>query len=305
MLQSETPSHRFLFQHDGIDYLTLCLDVTVYWIGSIFDRVNGLLRFYERSMDLIGQDLNFYHTESIRYDRRVTDDTVNLLPFWLHKPQAKRTMPMLFMSAASTADTASDKAFSFMALEYRSAGALRLVLPAGMFGEPATWMVELTQNLVKELDFVSGHAGYSLNWNEDGHLATLAEQELYHLSRRYPGIDLPSISATIRTASQGIKCANWLTLLGARWCEELGGVDGLRMALGTDILVHELQNGVIIQAGGVPEIGDVNRHRLLPRYHQVGRVLAPIRSLEHAGFIRRGRMYDDEATEEWLGRFDS
>ena len=122
------------------------------------------------------------------------------------------------------------------------------------------------------------------------------------LSQRYPGIDIPDLDGDLYVIKNGIKCVNWLTFLNKAYCDRLGGVEGMHKSLGGDIMVHLLANGVIIQAGPRPEIGDVNRRARLPLYRKVGRVLASLRAKDHPPFIPSA---DDDATEKWLGRFDS
>jgi hypothetical protein len=293
------------FQEDGIPYLRLCADITVYWEGSVFERVEGVLDFYGQAIELIREHLTFYGTETTKLPRKVDEEALGLLPFWLTKTRSRRTWYMLDLESGSTPDAASDWALTFRALEDDEVGAMRLVLPTGdLDGDPGPF-VELVKALTRSLDLASGHAGYAVSYVKLGDLAYKAEAVLYPLGRRHPGIDLPDLFGTLDVISEGIKCINWLTLLSPDLCERLGGLETLVEELGEEIAIHPLATGVMIQAGPRAEIGDVNRGSRLPLYHQVGRVLAPIRAPDHPPFLKRGPLvYDEDATERWLGRFD-
>ena len=52
--------------------LKLCLDVTLYWTGSAFDHVDGIVDFYNQSMEIIGKNVTFYRTETMKSARPVT-----------------------------------------------------------------------------------------------------------------------------------------------------------------------------------------------------------------------------------------
>jgi len=304
MSSASEPQSEFVFQKDGVDYLKLCLEVTVYWAGSIYDRVDGILDFYEQSLGLLKKDLRQYLTMGV--PRRIKKDTFEILPLWLTKPKARHDIITITLDGATTRDGASDRAFILRAIEPNKVGLLRLVLPVDFIVASATPFLELAKSLVRNLDFSFGHAGFSFNWNDLGNLSHKAELELYPVGRRHPGIDLPNLNGMLFVIPKGIKCINWLTFLNAEYCERLGGLAQLREDLGKDINVHVLPKGVMIQAGERPEIGDVNRRRRLPRYRKVGKVLTPLRSPTHPPFLKVGGLIaDDDATQEWLARFDS
>jgi hypothetical protein len=296
---------QFHFQKNGTDYLKLCLDVTVYWVGSVFDRVEGVLDFYQQSMEFLRDHTRFYVTETMGDAEPVRDDTAELLPFWLRTPH-RRDIYILRLESAPNPHASSDRAFEFRALEFHDPprGALRLVLPPDLVGESASPFVERARKLVRRLRFSSGHGGYAINWNKLGLLRTEAKSKLPFIAGRFPGVDLDDASAALYAIPNGIKRVNWLTLLNPECCDRFGGVDALRTALGDDVPVYTLENGALIQAGPRPLLGDTNRQEALPHYHRVGRVLAPLRSPSHPAFIREGVVPSEELTEQWLAWFD-
>ncbi|HRB18150.1 MAG TPA: DUF3396 domain-containing protein [Nitrospira sp.] len=287
--------------------LKVCLDITVYWTGSVFQHGAGVLDFYRQSMELLGKHIKHYETETMGGACPVDADSLHLLPFWIEGTKARRSIYALFLESASEPNVPSTRAFSFRAWEAREVpvGMMRLVLPTDFFGKEPVAFVDLTKRLVRKLLFESGHAGYALNHYERGPFEHDALEAMYVLSRKYPGLDIPSPTSTLFVISEGLKRVNWLTLLGSSLSDRLGGVVKLKNEMGEEIDVYALDHGVLIQAGPEPEIGDVNRRGWLPFYHHVGRVLAPIRAKNHPGFFMHGMDFDEEATEEWLARFDS
>jgi hypothetical protein len=303
MTISETVD-TFTFKRDGFIYLVLCLDITLYWTGPLLKHKKEILNFYNRGMEIIGKDLKFYCTETMRRYREITAETMDLLPFWLTEPNARRDVYVLRMSGALNKEETSDRAFFFRANEVKKRGALRLVLPTSFIQSSSDTLRELTRELACNFDFASGHAGYSFNLSDDITLGFYAHSELYRLGMRYPGIDIPSLTTSIFVINDGIKCINWLTLVGKRHLDRLGSIPDLSKMLGDQVLIEEFPHGVMFQAGSAPEIGDVNRHKILPLYHKVGSVLSIVRATEHPPFIFRGKLADEDATQEWLSRFD-
>jgi hypothetical protein len=114
------------------------------------------------------------------------------------------------------------------------------------------------------------------------------------------------LSTTLYAIRQGLKSAGWLTLVGRRLLDTLGGEEALARALPAEVTVHTLPFGVLIQAGPRPLLGDVNRREDLPLYRAVGRVLAPVRSRAHPAYLYKSAAEGEDHgwTEQWLARFD-
>lgn len=304
MLPSHAQSDDAFSEPSGTDALKLCLDITGYWTGSIFDHAEGILDFYGQSIELIGKDAKYYRTETLHKARPVTAESLDLVPFWLSRANAKRHMHILWLESGPAPDVPSDRAFAMVSVSFdQPAGAIRLILPVSFIDQSVETYVELAKSLVRKFEFASGHGGLALNWSEVGN--SEAESRMYYLGRRFPGIDLPNLTSTLHAIPHGIKCINWLTLLNADDVQRLGGLEELQRVLGDDIPVYPLAHGALIQAGPKPDMGDVNRRRKLFYYHRVGHVLAPLRAEDHPAFIMHGdEIFEQETTEEWLARFD-
>lgn len=300
---------RLTFRSDGVIYLRPCLDVIAYWTGSAFDRVDGILNFYRKSLGLVGDTLTFHQTDTMGKAAPLKKDSLDLVPYWLSKTKSRRDVYMLLLESGASADEISDRAIAFQAVECgeESSGYIRLVLPVAVAAEAAVGqfsLVDIARDLFEGFEFNFGQAGYALTWNELGRFPEKATETMGAIRKRYPGLDLSDPGSSQYVASGAYKCVNWLTMIGTAACERLGGAGALRDRMGPEIVVHELSHGLMIQAGSMPEIGDTNRRRSVPLYHRVGRALAPIRDPDHPAFLTVDGADDEDATNEWLGRFD-
>lgn len=305
---TDDPFLQRTFHAEGVEYMKLCFDFTAYWVGSAFERAAGIVHFYRRSLALLGPGVRFHETDTSGGARPVDADALELLPFWLTGTRSRRSIYILSLESGAAPNLPSDRAFLLRAWEATEppVGCVRVVLPARFADDAGEAAVSVFADLVSGLRHHSGHAGFSVNWNETGDYGVYAQRTMGTLARRHPGLDLPDTTAALAGIAHGFKRVSWLTLLGARDCRRLGGITALRAALGPDVIVHALPDGAIIQAGPRPEVGDLNRDRWLPLYHRVGTVLERLRGRAYPGFIaRERRLGDDDATDEWLAHFDS
>jgi hypothetical protein len=123
------------------------------------------------------------------------------------------------------------------------------------------------------------------------------------MSMRHPGVDVVRIPFDAKAVGEdGVKTVNWLTLLDADLVKQLGGQRGLRGKLSTDIDLITTKHGVIVQAGPIPGLGDVNRKEVLPLYREVDALLQPW--IETAGGRSMGFQTKDSVarTEMWYAR---
>lgn len=291
---------------DGVRLVTLCADITVYWRGSMLDRAEGILAFYERALKLIGDSVCWYETETMGDVEAIHGKVFDMLPFWLRNPKARRGIQALVLQGGETQRDASDRAFVlFYDQEQPPAmGVMRLMLPASLLERSPAAFAKLVAEITGRLDFESGHAGFALNWDSRGENALQAEEHLRGVAARYLGIDIPEINTTLVNMQDydepAFKCINWITLLGTALAEQIGPPEELRQALPGDCEVINMQGRYLIQAGPVPSIGDKRQKERLPAYRAVGHLLAPFRLQVHAPLF----LDDDAATEAWLSRFD-
>lgn len=300
-----TTNKLIKLDNNNIRLATLCADVTVYWRGSIFDRTEGVLKFYRKALELIGNSLRYYETETMGGVEKIKSDTFDLLPFWLRNPKARRGLYALLLESGEQFES-SDRAFILFCdqEEQPEMGVIRLVLPVAEMEQAPAAFVSLVTDLTDELDFESGYAGYSINWEPRGENALVVEEFLNRISKQYLGIDIPEINTTLVNLQESdgpaIKCVNWITLLGRELSTQVGTLSAIREELPDDCEVIDLGDRYLIKAGARPLLGDKRKKERLPAYSAVGRLLAPYRLQTHAPLF----LDDDDATEAWLGRFD-
>ena len=149
--------------------------------------------------------------------------------------------------------------------------------------------------------------------------------ETWPLLARFSGLDYPSPFALNASRVDEIRGVNWLTILGDPMLAHMGGLDGLRRILaraeddlrgsaptGRDDLGFDLypyDGGVIVRAGRMPQLGDVNDAGKPWTYRVVNAALRPWRFSAYENspvcLIKVPRPLDPYAeTIRWITRFD-
>jgi len=298
------------FEADGEPFAKLCVDLTVYWKGSMFDRSDGIADFYEHAMAELRPHLRFYETETMKGARPVKADVFDMLPTWLSAKAKRRDIYLLQLEGGSRPNEPAAYSFTFKANSEKSSpgGALRLSVPPAVVEREPSWFVGLAERLIRNLNYDSGHGGYSLNWDPRGDFTTEANEAMLSIRNRYLGVDLPHLTATViavkNAAEPGLRCANWLTLLGRTLLERAGGEDQVRASLPAGCDVIAVTHGVMIRAGEAPSLGDAHREADLSLYRAVGQLVTPLRLDNHPEFIEDPSDPEGEPTRDWLARFD-
>jgi hypothetical protein len=134
------------------------------------------------------------------------------------------------------------------------------------------------------------------------------EEALFPLLKRFPGMDFDDGGGWCTHAGleKKIRMTNWLTIIDNEFIEQCGGLDLLRKHLQPDCILHQYNGGAVIQAGKVPELGDLNQARIPAAYQTVARALKPIRFENYRwAYIRPPSPLDEvRETQAWIRRFD-
>ena len=96
------------------------------------------------------------------------------------------------------------------------------------------------------------------------------------LAIRHPGYDVEYNEASRLRLGRRVRGARWLTFAGKEITDKLGGRAGLRGALSNAIAVEPLGSGLIIRAGELPELGDVDKGIGVPLLREVAAALEPV-----------------------------
>jgi len=283
---------------DGVQLVCDCADITVYWRGSVFERIQAVQHFYEGAMQGLRSSVKWYETESMGEVRSVEAKTFDLLPRWLNKPRSRRGMMALMLESGRNAESSSNLAFSIFCDEEdpQPMGYMRLVVPCDVLDQDPGVFLKTALHLVDGMHFESGTAGYAINWERRSELSHLAEPHIARIAATYPGVDIPDPNTTLialqRIEQPGFKRVNWITLLGRELTRRMP-VPAFEKRLGIQTI--ELAEGRAIVAGSTPR-----RSGDLAAYRAVGKALARWRVSEHTPLFG----FDDDKNERWLAAFD-
>jgi len=120
------------------------------------------------------------------------------------------------------------------------------------------------------------------------------------LVKRFVGLEVLSLDTKFLT--NGIPCVNWLTLVGAALLDRVGGREAVLRGLDGEIVVHEVQQGLVFQAGPAPVSGDNHERDDLAPYRRVAEALKPLFADDLEG-IEGLFTGDDDYTDAWRYRF--
>lgn len=149
-------------------------------------------------------------------------------------------------------------------------------------------------------------------------LAGLGTQQLYddnpyqylecEIAQNFTGIDITT-SLTDKGLRNGIRSVNWYTVLSDEWLEKAGGRAYLdQQFAGSNIIIVPYSGGVVIRAGGWPELGWTEKEEKPELYIKVNQVLKTIRTPSltsfHLGSNAGEIRLNETLTAEWLKRFD-
>jgi len=192
----------------------------------------------------------------------------------------------------------------------RGLGYIQLYLPLTWFVDhPSDTFPDFVLRAAKRLRPLSGYAGIGVHEIMDFRTRMPFQATVRQIGERFPGVEIDDCVTHGNYLAKGIKGVNWLTVLGERWVQEIGGLDYLKVRLGEDFKLSPYDGGLMIQAGPNPQIGDVTLDRWPRHYVTLAKVLKPIQVKVHAAFhwgdgMGVQKSMDHEASLAWLFRFD-
>ncbi|MFT3717337.1 type VI immunity family protein [Pseudorhodoferax sp.] len=156
----------------------------------------------------------------------------------------------------------------------------------------------LARGLADELPLLSGHAGYTVQF--DARLKNAAFDQIYAWAKRYLGVEVEDLNLTLPLMRDAIKGANWLTLVGHNLWAQLMDHPDRAHELPEGVTYERLQYAGLFRAGVKPVLGDRNRRDFPYLYAVMEKVLRPLKLQHHPEFA--GRFGREQATEAWLYR---
>ncbi len=127
-------------------------------------------------------------------------------------------------------------------------------------------------------------------------------ERAYRTCLKYPGLEFWEVS--LPHGMKRVRTTNWLTLVTHASLAPLGGIDKLRARFSSAIVIHDVLDGVVFQAGPEPTLGEVGRPDELGPYREVAQALKPIRDLPDEYYPGTPGRFSLDEEKLWLARFD-
>jgi hypothetical protein len=178
---------------------------------------------------------------------------------------------------------------------------LQLSFPCeALDAETAESFVGFCREVAELVPHVSGYVSPVLQWAMLYRGEAMAEARA--LAIRHHGYDVHYNEVGRLRMGKRVRGARWLTFLGKDIAGALGGPAGLRAALSKAIDVEPLGAGVMIRAGKLPELGDVNKGIGVPLLREVAVVLEPVTAFHELCLYGNFAEHDDRYFERWERR---
>ncbi len=280
------------------------------------ESADAALATYERLLNAGPRDrFRWYYNEAMTEAKPVSPRSFSMMKRKLQlKKQEKHLYSLTFYNSAEP-DIPAEHAVKLVWFPREGysaycASTLRYVIPGPELESRPHEMLEQVLATCEQLPFLSGLAGYSLEFGLYDEVEGLRAS--YGRMMRHPGIDLEYVISGCDSIGRGkgIKGLGWLTMLGTPLVDRLGGRETLRARLPDAVQIHPTAYGLVLQLGDAPVIGDVNRQDRLPLWRETYQVLKPVHEPVIEAWMTRGTKFDlglddeDEKTEAWLRRFE-
>lgn len=146
-----------------------------------------------------------------------------------------------------------------------------------------------------------GYRFVPVSWHTD--LLGDSVEIIHRLSKRFLCVDVGDAFGLFTSFWQDkIRSVNFITIVSADLLERLGGIDRVYSLCEPPVRAEKLHDNLLIQAGELPTVCDVNRRENPLAYRLVDRLLRPIRA--HNDEIMLLPPWDIDSTQVWLKRFE-
>ena len=297
------------FEKDGKLIVAHVMGMNIFAKPPLTACRDAVREIYLEWLGLRGADsFTFYATETMSKHRKVTGKTLDMLPAWLDA-DPPRDFLTIDLNAAASFDAESETRIFIHSYEAKArakggteGSILRLTLPRDRL--PISEFRDRFVSAVERLPLVSAAAGEALVTSK--YKQRDAETEAWKASMRHPGADIyAGLIDGYATGVDGLKTVNWLTAINGEMVAALGGRAAIAAALPGAVTLIPIGDGLVLQAGPEPRLGDVNRGDTLPLYRAVDAALKPLRERnaeEAKSFVVGGD--DGTAAGRWYARFE-
>ena len=172
---------------------------------------------------------------------------------------------------------------------------------------PLEFGYEMLRNLAcsvaESVELYSGHGGLTFVYNP--WLKAPAFNHIYAQARRFWGIDVEDLNATLPLMKNAIKGISWITILGERLKSDCGTAVNVGRSCTSipSVVVDHHKHSCVITVGSQPVVGDRNRpDGTLDAYYAVACELKPWFLKNHPDFY--GELFVNNGnTLGWIRRF--
>lgn len=294
---------------DNTPVVRLGLIATVYFKkGYLLKNKKRVMECFDRFKEEFGQHLKGQFED--RY-KKLTDDSFKKTTQKILGTDSNEQYEWHISSAPTASESAEYSLSALNSFEVhgdQKRSYLKITLPWAFLldADGATryqnWLVYLCNQVKAE----HGYGGLSsvLPYDFDSYMPME-----FQLAQQFSGLEVDSMAHNFkRELLDHIKGVNWYTILGKPFVERLGGEDLLRHAFSGrgDIEILSYDNGLIIRAGDLPQLGAENE-QLPSAYVAVNRVVKPLRIPNpdqlHT-YSPYGNCFEEDSTARWYARFD-
>lgn len=292
---------EFVIRDENKCKALITADVTLY-----FNRLDGLASGITNALNVVlpmlSPHVRWYRTESMSKDKKTTKRLFEEVISWFVDRFPEREEYGLVLTSGDTPEDVGPWGLTLSIepdLMETETGYIQISLPIAELQTPSK-LFDLAVELANNLFFRSGHAGYSINY-EEGEMNPWLDAQMRAWHNRYQALDARDLASSGWQFCHSIKGVGWLTLLDLAFVEQLGGIEAIQKKLPLGVNVQQLDHGVIIQAGNKPVLGDKNRQEDLSDLRAVNDLISPIRIKDDIVIRAFGDM---DGTKDWIERLD-
>ena len=278
----------------------IAAEITFYF--NTTENREGLIAAYDVAMKRIGDHVRWYRTEAMSQSRKMSGEVREFLSVWFKAGTKLRKEYELTLTSDADPDLCQPWGLRFglepALLPEGDSGFLQVNLPMEVVAEDPGAFLALALDMGGLIGFRSGHAGYGVQYDE-GDLDDERDERIGAWCRRYLCVDYRDFAASCEFMGSNIKGVGWLTFLDKDFAKQVGGIAGIKKKLPAGALVRELANGLAIQAGAEPILGDKNCRENIDNYKAIFRLVEPVVVQEDLALPG----FEDDGSIEWVNRF--
>jgi hypothetical protein len=139
------------------------------------------------------------------------------------------------------------------------------------------------------------YSGYAIDFYEE------VNSGIYAHARRHVGYDPGFYVSFMPEWHLMIRSVNWLTFLGPAFVSELAKRKALLASNDLVTVSKAGDNNLVLQAGPMPQEGDINRLQVPAAYRRADEMVRPMRARQDIDFYEP---WTEATTKAWLRRFE-